>query len=417
MRKISLTVAVGLAAAGLIAAIQAPAGEAEASWTQWGGPSQEFRARSSNLAASWPEEGPRKLWSRELGEGYSAILVEGGRLYTMFRDDDQEAVVCLDAKSGKTVWEHRYDSSAAEGHVRQFGDGPRSTPLIAGDTIYTIGIAGKMHALKKADGKVVWTQDLWNDFSGNVLNHGYSSSPIEHRGAVIALVGGENQSIVAFDKKNGEVKWKSGSFKNSYSTPRVLDLAGKSQLVSFMADDVVGVDPDTGQVLWSFPHKNQWEQNISMPIKVDENLLFISSPQAGAKGLRITHGESGYEVEEVWSTRKIQFYHVTTVRDGYYVYGSTGTMAPAFMAALNMKTGEIAWRKRGYSKANCLGADGRLIILDEDGVLYLTTATPEDLVLHSKVELLEKVSWTVPTVVGKTLYVRDKTHIMALDLG
>jgi outer membrane protein assembly factor BamB len=283
--------------------------------------------------------------------------------------------------------------------------------------IYAIGIAGKMHALNKADGKVAWTHDLWTDFGGSLLEHGYSSSPIEHGSLVIVLSGGENQSIIAFDKKTGEVKWKSGSYKNSYSTPRVLELAGASQLVSFMADEVVGLDPDSGEVLWTFPHKNQWEQNISMPIRIDDDMLFISSPQAGAKGLRIKRGESGYEVEEVWSTRKIQFYHVTTVREGDYVYGSTGTMAPAFMAALNMKTGEVAWRKRGYAKANCVAADGRLIILDEDGVLYLATASPADLVLHSKVELLEKVAWTVPTIVGKTLYVRDKSQIMALDLG
>ena len=121
-------------------------------------------------------------------------------------------------------------------------------------------------------------------------------------------------------------------------------------------------------------------------------------------------------VEEVWSTRKIQFYHVTTVRDGDYVYGSTGN-GPAFMAAINIKTGEIAWRKRGFAKANCLYADGKLIILDEDGTLYLATASPEDLTVHSQVELLDKVSWTVPTLSGKTLYIRDKHRIRALDLG
>ncbi|HXV75909.1 MAG TPA: PQQ-binding-like beta-propeller repeat protein, partial [Candidatus Polarisedimenticolaceae bacterium] len=248
-------------------------------------------------------------------------------------------------------------------------------------------------------------------------NHGYSSSPIEYGDTVIALVGGEGRSVVAFDKKTGETKWKAGDFKNSYSTPRVLELAGREQLITFMADAVVGMDPADGAVLWSHPHQNQWEQNITMPIKIDDDHLFISSPQAGAKALKLTDNGDGFVVEETWSTRKIQFYHVNTVRDGDYVYGSTGTMAPSFMSALNLKTGEIAWRKRGYAKANCVSADGQLFILDEDGVLYLTTASPDDLVLHSKIDLTEDVAWTVPTIAGKTMYVRDKSRIMALDLG
>jgi outer membrane protein assembly factor BamB len=418
MRKSILALAVGLIALALFAGLNVPAGESSAgSWTQWGGPHQEFRAPSKGLAQEWPADGPTKLWSRELGEGYSAILVEGGRLYTMYREGENEVVVCLNAEGGKTIWEHKYAASPHEGHVHQFGDGPRSTPLIDGKMLYTVGVSGMMHALDKSSGKVAWSHDLWEEFGGTVLQHGYSSSPIPYKNTIIALVGGEDQSIVAFDKKDGSVKWKGLSFKNSYSTPRVLDVAGEEQLIAFMADEVIGVDPDNGELKWSFPHQNQWEQNISMPIRIDENHLFISSPMVGAKGLKLTRDGEKINVEEVWSTRKIQFYHATTVREGDYVYGSTGTRTPAFMSALNMKTGEIAWRKRGYAKANCVGADGRLIILDEDGMLYLTTATPDDLVMHSKVELLSKVSWTVPTVVGKTLYVRDKTEIMALDLG
>ena len=149
----------------------------------------------------------------------------------------------------------------------------------------------------------------------------------------------------------------------------------------------------------------------------DANHIFFSSPMAGAKGLKLTNSGGKTEIEEVWATRKIQFYHVTSVRQGDYVYGTTGMRAPAFMSAINVKTGEIAWRKRDFAKANVIGADGKLIILDEDGNLAIATATPEDLVVHSKVELLDKVAWTVPTLVGKTLFVRDKNTIRALDLG
>ncbi len=393
------------------------AGDTKGDWTQWGGPGQEFQAASRGLATEWPEEGPPKLWSRELGDGYSAILAEAGKLYTMYRTDEKEAVISLDAATGETLWEHRYDHSPHEGHVAQFGEGPRSTPLISGNRIYTIGVAGKMHCLNKKNGKVVWSHDLWEEFGGTILNHGYSSSPIEYGNNIITLVGGEGHGIVAFDKKTGEVAWKNQDFENSYSTPRILEVDGQKQLVVFMATELIAVDPENGALKWSYPHENQWKQNIAMPVMADSKHLFLSSPTAGARGLKLTNKGEKTEVEEIWSTRKIQFYHVSTVRDGDYVYGSTGTMGPAFMAAVNIKTGEIAWRERGFAKANLLSAEGRVYILDENGVLGLASVSPKEMKLHGKAEVLEKAAWTVPTIVGRTMYLRDKKTIMALDLG
>ena len=158
-------------------------------------------------------------------------------------------------------------------------------------------------------------------------------------------------------------------------------------------------------------------QNINPPSLVDGQYLFLSSTGVGARGLKLTNKDGKTEVEELWSTRKVQFYHVTSVLDGDYVYGSSGPRSPAFMAAINVKTGEIPWRKRGFAKANAVYADGRMIVLDEDGKLYLTTPTPEDLTVHSEATILTGVAWTTPTIVGKTMYVRDKVNIMAMDLG
>ncbi len=155
----------------------------------------------------------------------------------------------------------------------------------------------------------------------------------------------------------------------------------------------------------------------TLPSSSSRRHVLAESPHIRPAVAPLTNNGGKTEIEEVWATRKIQFYHVTSVRQGDYVYGSTGMRAPAFMSAVNVKTGEIAWRKRGFAKANCLYADGKLIILDEDGMLYLATANAEDLTVHSQVELLDEVSWTVPTLVGKTLYVRDKKSILALDLG
>ncbi|HXV74944.1 MAG TPA: PQQ-binding-like beta-propeller repeat protein, partial [Candidatus Polarisedimenticolaceae bacterium] len=158
MSKIPFSIA--LLALAAVAFAGAAAEKATDDWTQWGGPDHEFRATSAGLAKQWSADGPRELWTRELGDGYSAILYQDGKLYTMYRSGDEEAVVCLNAKTGKTVWEHRYRAAPAEGHVSQFGEGPRSTPLIAGGMIYTIGVAGDLYALDKSNGKPVWNHDL-----------------------------------------------------------------------------------------------------------------------------------------------------------------------------------------------------------------------------------------------------------------
>ena len=399
----------------LPAAVLAAPGD---SWTQWGGPGQDFKAPAAQVAESWGEHGPKRLWTRDLGDGYSTILVEDGRLYTMYRAGDQEAVICLDAETGETVWEHRYDHAAAPGHVTQYGVGPRATPLIAGDRIYTIGVAGLMHSLEKETGEVVWAHNLWGGvFGGNRLMHGYASSPIEHGDTVIALVGGEGKSIVAFDKLDGSVVWQTLSYPNAYSTPRILEVDGQPQLVAVMSQYLVGVDPASGEELWSYEVGGQPEENISPPVLVDGRYLFVSSVGSGSRGLELSRGEEGKtSVEEVWSSRKVRLFHVTSANDGDWVYGSSGGGSPAFMAAVNVKTGEIPWRKRGIAKANTVYADGRVILLDEDGRLYLTTATPEELTVHSEVDLLDRVAWTAPTIVGDRMYARDKTRIMALDL-
>jgi len=387
-------------------------------WLQWGGPHQDFQAPAGRLATSWPADGPPRLWDRELGAGYSAILVEQGRLYTMYRDGEDEVAVALDARGGETIWEFRYRAAPAEGHQPGYGNGPRSTPLIVGDRLFTVGVAGTMHALDKHDGKVLWRRELWGpEFGGNLLSHGYSSSPAAYADMVIVPVGGEDAGVVAFDQTDGSVRWKTDRFRNSFSSPLVAAVAGRPQLLLCMAEELIGLDPDTGKLFWRFPIANQWGHNISMPVLTGEDTIFVSSPQVGARGLRVVAEGDGFRVEPVWSNRRVQVYHGSVVRGGDYVYGSTGVTAPAFLVAVDARTGEIVWRERGMAKANCVAADGKLVILDEQGTLYLASASPEQLVVQARARILDRFAWTVPTIVDTTLYARDRNRIVALDLG
>lgn len=390
-------------------------GTARAQWPQRGGPNQDFTTTdASGLADSWPEQGPKRIWTRELGVGYSGIIVDAGRLYTMARDGDNESVVCIDAGSGKTIWEQSYSAKPHEKHQMQFTAGPRATPLLADGRLYTIGVAGHMNCLDPNTGKIHWSHNLWTEFDATILQHGYSSSPIAYKDMVIVLVGGEGHSIVAFKTSDGSLAWKDHDYDNGYSTPKIINVDGEDQLVTFMQGNIVGLDPNNGALKWSVEQKGA---NVSMPVWGDDNTLFYSSLQAGAKGIKLTRNGDKTKVEEIWKSRKVQLYHVNTVAVGDWVYGTTGSRAPHFLAAINRKTGKLAWRERGFGKTNIVYGDGKMILLDESGELTLASVSPEGFHIHSQVQMLESVAWTVPTLVGKTLYLRDKKTIMALDLG
>ncbi len=389
---------------------------AHAQWTQFGGPRQEFRIDDAGIAEKWPDNGPGQIWTRKLGGGHAAILAEEDHLYTMYCDGKQEVVISLDAKTGKTLWEYKYEFVLLKGIDPEFGKGPNATPLLTDGRLYTISIAGLMHCLDAKTGDALWSHNLWTGYKGKLVEFGHSSSPIGYKDMVIALMGGDAQSIVAFDKRDGHVVWKALSFPLSYSTPKIMRLGGEDHLVVYMASALIGVDPNTGRLRWNYPLENQWKQNITMPTQLDDDRLFASTLEAGSRCLKLVK-DGEFRVEEVWSKRQPQYFFVSSVRMGDYIYGSSGDHTSSYMSAVNIRTGKLAWRTRGFSLANVVGVGDRLIILDGDGTLALATPSPEGLVVHSKVKLLDTPSWTAPTIVGKTLYIRDMHKIMALDLG
>ncbi|HSL55194.1 MAG TPA: PQQ-binding-like beta-propeller repeat protein [Pyrinomonadaceae bacterium] len=392
--------------------------QSQSDWSQWGGPRRDFTTTSKGLAAAWPATGPKQLWTRPLGAGHSAILASGNTLYTMYSVGDQEIVIALAADTGKTIWEYKYDAPQA-GMNYEAGVGPHSTPLLIGDLLYTVGATGKLFALDKKTGKVAWSQDLWKDHGGRKMDRGYSCSPIAYKNTIIlTLGGGQNQTLIAFNQKDGSVAWKNGSLDMSPSSPILINVDGQEQLVAFLGTVVAGIDPNNGNLLWSHPHVTEWGLNITMPVWGNDTLLFISSAYSGgSRVLKLTQKDGKTTAEELWFHRRMRVHHGTAIRIGDYVYGSSGDFGPAFFAAVNVKTGEIAYQDRTFPKSNFLLADGKLIILDEDGNLALATATPTELKVISKVSVLKNLAWTVPTLVGTKLYLRDRRTITALDLS
>jgi outer membrane protein assembly factor BamB len=387
-------------------------------WPQWGGPHGDFKSDAKGLAASWPAAGPKKLWSRQLGDGYSGISVDGSTLYTMYRTGDEEIALAADAETGKTLWEYRYDAKFRPGMGMENGPGPHATPLVTENGVYVIGILGNLLCLNKKTGKLIWSHNLYGEFHGTFFDRGYAPSPIAYKDTVIMKVGGEGHSFMAFDQRTGAVVWKTvQNFANAPATPVVIKVDGQDQLVAPMSDDIVGIDPTNGWVLWTYAHSTNWGLNISTPAWGDGNLLFVSSAYNGGSSVIRLSRQNGKTVPaEVWSNHKMRVHFSTVVRVGDYVYGSSGDFGPAPLTAVDVKTGKIAWQDRTFTKASFVYADGKFVVLDEDGNLALADFSPQGLKVLSRTSLLHSNAWTAPSLAAGRLYLRDRTTLMALDL-
>ncbi len=390
-------------------------------WPGWGGPSGDFKVNAAGLSTSWSPDGPPQLWSRDLGEGYSGILVDGDRLYTLYRREDTEIVVALEAGTGHTLWEYSYPAviqKKQDNTDRKYGLGPHSTPLLIKDAIVTIGWKGNLHCLEKTSGKVLWSHDLAQDFQSTPMSRGFSSSPIAYKDLVICLVGGPGHSLMAFNAGDGRVAWAKHDFKRSHSSPILINLDGQDQVVGMMDQEVVGADPDTGELLWSHTHGLAGGLTVSTPVWGEDNLLFLSTAyKGGSRALKLTRSQGKTSVEELWFNKRMRVHHGNVIRLGDLVYGSTGDFGPAFLTAIRISDGEVAWRQRGFAKATLLFADQKFIILDEDGTLALATPTNNGIEILAKAQPLEHNCWTPPSLVGTHLYVRNRKKIVAFDLS
>jgi len=395
------------------------AGSSTPDWPSWGGPNGNFSVDGKGLPATFAAGAPKRLWQRSLGnDGYSSIVTDGVLLYTMYRRSPQEVVVAIDPASGATRWEYAYDATFRPGMGMENGSGPHATPLVFGNCVYTIGILAKMYALDKKTGKIVWSKDLYKDFPGSTfMDRGYAVSPIAYKNTIIVKLGRYGHAIVALNPKDGSLVWQKQDFANAPSSPTVINVDGQDQLVTTFSEEVVGLDPNNGDLLWSHPHKTSWGLNISTPVWGPGNLLFVSSAyNGGARVLHLAQSGGKTKVDELWSSNRMRIHHGNAIRIGDYVYGSSGDFGPAPMTAVDIKTGKVAWQDRTFGKVNMVRVDDKVIALDEEGDLALVSLSPQGMQVRWRVPLLQSNAWTVPTLVGTKLYVRDRRTMMAVDL-
>jgi outer membrane protein assembly factor BamB len=405
-----------LLAAALVAADAGP--DAAGAWTQWGGPDRNFTLPAADLATKWPASGPRRLWERPLGDGFSAIVTDGATIYTLYRDGADDVVVALDAKTGEPRWTSRYAAPFRETCSEQLGPAPRTAPLLDGDRLITVSAGGLMNSFSTRDGARQWTVDLLAGAPDAVRACGYSSSPLAYKTTIITTAGGKGRGVIALDRATGTTVWQSQDFQNGYSSPIVIDLDGRPELIVFTFAEVAGLDPDTGALEWTHPHPSDQGVNVLTPIWGADHLLFVSSAYGGgSRVLKLARNAEGrVDVREVWANQRVRVHFGNAIRFGNRLYASNGDMGSAPFAAIDITTGDVLWRDRSVTRSTLVGVGNMLVILDEDGNLALATPTDTGLDVHAKAPLLAERSWTVPTLSGSTLFVRDRHRIVALDL-
>jgi outer membrane protein assembly factor BamB len=387
-------------------------------WNQWGGPNRNFQTQATGLKNQWPASGPKVVWKRPLGEGYSSPAVENNLLYTMYGKPMEEVVVACDATTGKTLWEHSTPMTFRSDY-QEMGNGPYSTPLIVGDRLFTTGVAGRLQAIDKKSGKLLWTQQLWLDHKGTRLMYGYSSSPIAFRDTIIVPVGGSGRAVMAFRQQDGSVAWSRNDFHNAYSSPLMIDVDGLEQLVVMMDGAVFAVNPQNGDLQWQTPFKASYGIAVSTPVWGPGNLLFFSAEyDAGAKVMHLERNGTQTKATEVWTSNRLRLHHGNAMRIGDTLYFSSGGKGSvAILTAVDVKSGNVLWRERSVPKATFVWADQKLITLDGDGNLMLAHPSPQGFKVVAKAELLTSLSWTPPALVGSRLYIRDRRNMMAVDLS
>jgi outer membrane protein assembly factor BamB len=388
-------------------------------WTQWGGPHRNFHTDARGLKDTWPATGPRVVWKRPLGDGYSSPAVENGVLYVMYGKPRQEVVMAVDAETGKTLWEHATPMTFESDYAREMGNGPYSTPLLAGNGVFTTGVAGRLQCLDRKTGKLLWTQQLWDDHRGSRMMYGYSSSPIAFRGTVIVPVGGRGKAVMAFHQADGKVAWSQGNLGNVYSSPVLINVSGLEQLAVLLDGAVLAVNPHNGDLQWQVPFKAEYSIAVSTPVFGPDNLLFVSSEyDGGTKVIELKRNGLQTTATELWSSNRLRLHHGNAIRIGGTIYFSNGGKgSQAILSAVDVRSGKIHWQQRTIEKATFVWADQKLITLDQDGVLMIAQPSPEGFRISAKAPLLTRLSWTPPVLVGSRLYIRDRKTMMALDLS
>lgn len=388
-------------------------------WPQFGGPNRDNQSPETGLLNIWPGgRSPNVVWKIEtLGEGYSAVSVVGEKIVTMGNLGDNETIICLDAKTGNTLWTQRSGFSYKEAQ----GNGPRSNPTIDGEWVYTLGARGDLTCVALADGKVRWKKNIQKEYDGGTLTWGYSESPLIDGDKLIVSPGGPKAAVVALKKDSGDQIWAAkiqGDPIASYSSAIAADVGGQRQYINFVHSGIVGIS-DKGQFLWGDKTSANDTANCSSPLYFNGFVFSASGYDTGGALLRLDKKGSKSASQVVFATKDMKNHHGGMVIRDEHLYG----FDEQILTCIDLKQGKKAWENRSVGKGAIIWADGHLYARSETGVMALIEATPKGYKEKSRFDERPKEvpgarpAWSHPVIANKQLFLRDMHQLVCYDIG
>ncbi|MBX3732926.1 MAG: PQQ-like beta-propeller repeat protein [Verrucomicrobiae bacterium] len=388
-----------------------------ADWLQWRGPGREDHSPDTGLLKRWPEGGPRQLWLFEnAGLGYGGYSVAGDRLFTVGLRGDEEYLIAVDTRNGTELWSTPIGPKYSNG----WGDGPRMTPTVDGDRVYAVGGRGLLVCASVADGAVRWQQSLVEDLGGVLQDWGYTESPLVVGDLLVCTPGGPKGTMAGLDKRTGAVRWRTTGLTDSaqYASPIVMEHGGRPQVVQLVMKRFFGVDPRSGEVLWTsdFPGT---VAVIPTPIQWNGMVYVTAGYGVGCKAVRLG---ADHSVETVYQNKVMKNHHGGVLRVGDHLYGYSD--GPGWVCQ-DFKTGEEVWSSKNLGKGAVHYADGMLYCLDErSGDVALVEASPRGwnergrfrLSPQSELRHPQGAIWPHPVVVNGRLYLRDQQYLHCYDV-
>ncbi len=385
-------------------------------WPQILGPSRNGVAQGEKIATRFADSGPRVLWRRDAGQGYSGVAVSGDRAVLFHRVGNDEVVEAMNAANGKPLWKTnfptKFQSQASSDH------GPRCVPTIHGGKVFLYGAAGGLYCVSLESGRKLWSRQALKDYDAREGYFGAGSSPIVVGDRLLVNVGGyrAGAGIVAFDLETGKTLWKATDEQASYSSPVAATFAGRPQVVFITRYNTLGVNPANGAVLWKFAFgKRGPTVNAANPLVLGEHIFATSSYGVGAVLAKIDGGQARAE----WSndeTLSAQF--TTPVEKGGYLYGIDGRedVGVARLRCIDSKTGRVQWTQERFGNSLLILAGETLIIQTTDGEIVLAEANPKAYRELARAKVADAKAFALPALAAGRLYIRGPRELKCLDL-
>ena len=397
----------------ILVAAEAPSAAIAGDWPQWRGVGRDGHSTDTGLLKAWPKGGPKLVWKiTGVGIGYSSLAVADGRIYTLGDGKDRSALVAMDL-DGKRLW------STPIGKTGGNYAGTRSTPTVDGALVYALGQFGDLVCADAKTGAEKWRRNLEKEFAGQVGGWNYAESPLVDGNLLVCAPGGSRGAVVALDKMTGQAVWRTEDYKDhaEYTSIIAAEIGGQKQYVHFSDQNLVGISPDTGRVLWSVKRQGSTAV-ITTPIVADNMVYVTSGYGVGCNLFKISKSGSKFVAEQLYEGKDMVNHHGGVVKVGDYVYGYSDGKG---WVCQEFKSGAMKWKSKELGKGSIAYADGMLYLRSEDGkgTVALVEATPDGWREKGRFDQPDRSgqnSWSHPVIANGRLYLRDMDVLLAYDV-